>query len=176
MSHALDSQVVINDTTHWGFQTGWIAVGLISLVLIAPLGTALIEPRRRAIERLAQEAPDGPLPESLERRIHDPILLTALQTVATLLLGIVFLMTTKPALTGSLIVIAIALALGLASGALASRTMRTPGQSAFTGRYFIMTLRKLLRPRRSGGGGCGGWGRLHRPRPAAPSHHSCHPR
>ena len=32
--------------TAWGLQTGWIAVGLISLVLIAPLGTALIEPRR----------------------------------------------------------------------------------------------------------------------------------
>ena len=114
--------------TAWGFQTGWIPVGLISLVLIAPLGTALIEPRRRAIERLAREAPDGPLPESLERRIHDPILWTALQTVAVLLLGIVFLMTTKPALTGSLIVMAVALALGLASGLLVSRARRTRGQ------------------------------------------------
>ena len=90
---------------------------------------ALIEPRKRAIDRLAREAPAGPLPQSLEQRTHDPVLLTALLTIATLLLGIVFLMTTKPALTGSLIVIAIALALGLASGALASRTMRTPGQS-----------------------------------------------
>jgi len=115
--------------TAWSLQTSWIAVGLISLIIMAPLGTALIEPRRRAIARLAREAPDGPLPESLEQRIHDPILWTALQTVAVLLLGIVFLMTTKPALTGSLIVIAIALALGLASGALASRTMRTQGRA-----------------------------------------------
>ena len=114
--------------TAWGFQTGWIPVGLISLVLIAPLGTALIEPRRRAIARLAGEAPDGPLPESLERRIYDPILWTALQTVAVLLLGIVFLMTTKPALTGSLIVMAVALVLGLASGLLVSRATRTRGQ------------------------------------------------
>src|SRR5438876_6370794 len=95
--------------TAWGLQTGWIAVALISLILMAPLGTALIEPRRRAIDRLAREAPDGPLPESLERRIHDPVLLTALQTVAAWLLGIVFLMTTKPALMGALIVIAMAL-------------------------------------------------------------------
>ena len=114
--------------TAWGFQTGWIPVGLISLVLIAPLGTALIETRRRAIARLAREAPDGPLPESLEQRIHDPILWTALQTVAVLLLGIVFLMTTKPALTGSLIVMVVALALGLASGLLVSRATRTRGQ------------------------------------------------
>ena len=115
--------------TAWSLLTGWILVALISRVLMVSSGTALIEPRRRAIDRLAREAPDGPLPQSLEQRTHDPVLLTALQTIATLLLGIVFLMTTKPALTGALIVMAIALALGLASGTLASRTMRTRGQT-----------------------------------------------
>src|SRR6266702_6314096 len=115
--------------TAWGLSTSWIAVALISLILIAPLGTAFIEPRRRAIDRLAQEAPDGPLPQSLERSTHDPILLTALQTVTILLLGIVFLMTNKPSLVGSLIVMAVALVLGLASGVLVSRATRTRGQS-----------------------------------------------
>src|SRR5262249_27332529 len=62
--------------TAWSLQTGWIAVALIGLVLIAPLGTAAIEPRRRVIDRLAREAPDGPLPESLAQRTHDPALLT----------------------------------------------------------------------------------------------------
>src|SRR5712691_8686439 len=114
--------------TAWSLQTGWIAVALISLVLMAPLSTALIEPRRRAIDRLAREAPDGPLPPSLERSTHDPVLGTTLQTVAVLLLGIVFLMTTKPSLTGSLIVMTVALALGLASGLLVSRTTRTREQ------------------------------------------------
>jgi Predicted integral membrane protein (DUF2269) len=112
----------------WSLLTGWIAVALISLILIAPLGTAFIEPRRRAIDRLAQEASDGPLPQSLERRTHDPILLTALQTVTILLLGIVFLMTNKPSFIGSLIVMAVALVLGLASGVLVSRATHTPGQ------------------------------------------------
>src|SRR5579863_9873255 len=46
----------------WSLQAGWILVALISLVLMAPLGAALIEPRRRAIARLAQETPAGPLP------------------------------------------------------------------------------------------------------------------
>src|SRR5438093_6625452 len=114
--------------TAWGLLTGWILVGLISLILIAPLGTAFIEPRRRAIDRLAQEAPDGPLPQSLERSTHDPVLLTALQTVTILLLGIVFLMTNKPSLIGSLIVMAVALVLGLASGVLVSRATHPPAQ------------------------------------------------
>ncbi len=107
--------------TAWSLQTGWIAVALISLVLMAPFGTAIIESRRRALSRLANEAPDGPLPEALNQRIHDPVLGTAVQTLATLLFGIVFLMTTKPSLPGSLIVMAVALALGLASSLFFSR-------------------------------------------------------
>jgi hypothetical protein len=39
-----------------------------------------------------------------------------LQTGAAIVLGIVFLMTTKPALVGSITTMAVALALGLASG------------------------------------------------------------
>jgi hypothetical protein len=116
----------------WGLQTGWIVVALTSLVLVAPLGTALIEPRRRAIDRLAHAAPDGPLPDSLQQHTRDPILLTALQTIATLLLGIVFLMTNKPSLTGALLVMAIALVLGMASGLLAARTTSSGEQHGAT--------------------------------------------
>src|SRR5260221_11809738 len=54
--------------TAWGLQTGWIAVGLISLVLMAPLGTPLIGPRRRTIDPLERNAPARPLPESLGQR------------------------------------------------------------------------------------------------------------
>ena len=107
--------------TAWSLLTGWIVVGLISLVLLAPLGTAVLEPRRRVIDRLARKAPDGPLPEELDRYIHDPVLLTAPQTLTALLLGVVFVMTTKPSLVGSIIVMAVALVLGLAWGALVSR-------------------------------------------------------
>src|SRR5258708_23036863 len=116
--------------TAWGLQTGWIAVGLISLVLMAPLGPALIEPRRRTIDRVARDASDGPLREALEQRIHDPVLLTSVLTIAALLFGIVFLMTTKPALIGSLIVMAVALVIGLASGVLVTRATPTREQHA----------------------------------------------
>ncbi len=115
--------------TAWGFQTGWIDVALISLILIAPLGTDFIEPRRRTIDRLAKEAPDAALPRSLEQSTRDPVLLTAVETVTILLRGIVFLMTNKPSLIGSLMVMAIALALGLALGALTSRAAQTREQN-----------------------------------------------
>src|SRR5438270_5094547 len=73
--------------TAWGLQTGWIDVALISLILIAPLGTAFLEPRRRAIDRLAQEAPDGPMPQSPARSTPDPVPLTALAAGPNLRLG-----------------------------------------------------------------------------------------
>ncbi len=116
--------------TAWSLLTGWIIVALISLILVAPLGTVFSEPRRRASERLAREAPDGPLPPSLEQHTHDPVLLTALQTVTILLLGIVFLMTNKPSLIVSIIVMAVALAPGLISGVLVSRLASGSRQSA----------------------------------------------
>jgi uncharacterized membrane protein len=117
--------------TTWDFQTGWIDVALISLVLIAPIAGFTVESRRRVIARLAREAPDGPLPEALERHAHDPTLLTTVWTVTALLLGIVFLMTNKPSLMGALITMAVALVLGLVAGMLVvSRRSRTGGQSA----------------------------------------------
>jgi hypothetical protein len=110
--------------TTWGFQTGWIEVALVSLVLIAPAGGLLIEPRRRVIARLAQDAPDGSVPQVLAQQTHDPVLSTTVWTVTALLLGVVFLMTNKPSLIAALLVMAVALALGLASSALVLRRAR----------------------------------------------------
>ena len=113
--------------TAWSLLTGWILVALISLILMVPTTAALIAPRRSAIvKQLAREAPGGELSEALERHIDDPVLATVCTTVLTLLLGLVFLMTTKPNLVGSLIVMVVALLLGLAAGVLISRMRRVP--------------------------------------------------
>ena len=113
--------------TAWSLLTIWILVALITLLLMVSTSAALIAPRRSAIvKQLAREAPGGELSEALERRIDNPVLATVCTTVVALLLGLVFLMTTKPELVGSLIVIVVALLLGLASGVLVSRMRRAP--------------------------------------------------
>lgn len=103
--------------TVWGLQTGWLVVALASLILLLPpvIG-GIIEPRTRTIIKIAKEAPDGLLPEVLDERIHDPVLGIALQTMGTLLFGLVFLMTTKPQLVEAIIVMVVAVVLGLMSG------------------------------------------------------------
>jgi Predicted integral membrane protein (DUF2269) len=99
----------------WPWTTGWIAVALGSLVLLFPFGPILVSPRLAAIGRAAQAAADGPLPADLLARIHNPLLGIVQQGVAGVLLGIVFLMTVKPGLAGSLLVIACGLVLGVIS-------------------------------------------------------------
>ena len=90
----------------------------------------------RAIVMSTRETPDGSLPSQLSARIHDPLLFTVLLIQALMLLGIVFLMTTKPELAGSIIVMGVALVLGLALGVLVSRSRRTRGleRAAYTDR------------------------------------------
>jgi hypothetical protein len=97
----------------WGLATPWIAVSLVSVVLVGPIGAFLMDPRMRTIMAMAREVPDGPLPAALMLRTQDPILVTAATTLASMLLGIVFLMTTKPELVTSILVMGVALFLGL---------------------------------------------------------------
>lgn len=101
--------------TVWGWQTAWINLSLGTLLAVVVLGSIIGAPRLAARARAAADAPDGPVPAALAARLHDPVLWTLTRTALALELGIVFLMTVKPGLAGSLAVLALALALGLVS-------------------------------------------------------------
>jgi Predicted integral membrane protein (DUF2269) len=102
----------------WGLSTPWIAVSLVSVVLIGLIGAFVLDPRMRTILAATRALPDGPLSDALFRQVHEPILHIPVFTLVTLLLGIVFLMATKPALLLSLLVMGIALILGLSTSLL----------------------------------------------------------
>ncbi|SRR6266496_1061586 len=57
--------------TTWGWRNGWINVALGSFVLLLSMGV-ITGTRRGAIGKLVKEMPDGPVPASVEQRIHDP--------------------------------------------------------------------------------------------------------
>ena len=110
----------------WGLATSWIAVALISLALMAPIGPLVLDARMRAIRTIAGAQTADPLSDRLVAQTRHPIMGTAAQTLATLLLGIVFLMTTKPGLIGAIGAMVAALVLGLVSSLPLWRT--TPDQ------------------------------------------------
>lgn len=91
-------------TTVWGWRMGWIDVALGSLVLLLAMGV-LMGRRRHAITLQVKETPDGPLSDSIVQRIYDPWMALGIYTLVTLVLGLVYLMTAKPAFGGSLLVV-----------------------------------------------------------------------
>ena len=99
--------------TAWSWTAGWPGVALAALVLLAALGAALTGPRMASIGRAAVES--GPVSPALRQRLRDPILWTSIQTRVAIAVGIVFLMTVKPALGGALLAIGVATLLGLAA-------------------------------------------------------------
>jgi hypothetical protein len=92
----------------------WVIVAFWSLVLLSILAVALSFRRIAAIGR-AVTGETGPLSPSLRHLLHHPLLWIAIQTRVAIALGIVFLMTVKPALSGSLLTIGAAIVLGLIS-------------------------------------------------------------
>jgi hypothetical protein len=99
--------------TVWG-SVAWIMVTLGALALMIPWGMVLTRRRMAAIERMVL-VEQGSLCPALDQLLHDPLLLLSLQSRVAMALGIVFLMTVKPELAGSLLTIGLATALGLFS-------------------------------------------------------------
>jgi uncharacterized membrane protein len=96
--------------------------------VIVPTVAIVIAPRRSAlVKQLEHEAAAGEISPALMRRLHDPILFGVVQTVAVLLLGLIFLMTIKPDLLASIITMGVALLLGLALSAFSGRAGQAGG-------------------------------------------------
>jgi hypothetical protein len=92
--------------------SSWVEVATTSFLLLAPVGPLVINPRLHALAKEAARQPDGPLTASLRARIDDRVLTLAMRGSVALLVGIVFLMTTKPTLLVSAGVILVAISIG----------------------------------------------------------------
>jgi len=105
--------------TAWGWRTPWILVSLAGLLLIGVLANSVSGRRLRVVAREANRSTSSEtIPSALRRQIADPVLLTALQTAVMIGVGVVFLMTIKPDLFGSLLTLAGAIVLGVGSALL----------------------------------------------------------
>lgn len=98
--------------TTWGWIP-WILVGFAGWLVIGVLG-AVNGIRLAAIGRAAAAAGDR-LPPDVASRLRDPMLLSSWLVRTAVVLGVVFLMTVKPGITGTLFTMAAAVALGAAA-------------------------------------------------------------
>jgi len=97
----------------WGFGTPWVLASMIVFVLQWMLGPAIGGQHVATVLQAAKAAPLGPVPSGLREQISSPALWLGEVIRIALLVGVVFLMTNKPGLAGTLIALGGALVLGL---------------------------------------------------------------
>jgi uncharacterized membrane protein len=107
----------------WSLSTPWIVVSLAAILIMMILGMGVTARRLMAIRRAvaAVDATAEVISQQLRGQIHDPALWISAQMAASTALGVVFLMTAKPGLNGSLLATAIALTLGAIVGVVSVR-------------------------------------------------------
>jgi hypothetical protein len=88
--------------TRWGGQ-GWIVVGLITLLLILPLGALNGLPLRKLGQAVAQGS--GQLAPEITRQLRHPRLVLSVQVRVGMVLGVVWLMVEKPDVPASIVVV-----------------------------------------------------------------------
>jgi hypothetical protein len=108
----------------WSILTTWIDVSVAAMVIMMILGMGVVGRRLKAIHHAATEASSDAIPAALQARMDDPPLWIAMQMAVAVALGIVFLMTTKPSLTISIVSVLVSLALGALIGLLMVRPRR----------------------------------------------------
>ncbi len=95
-----------------GMNQGWLIASVVGIVVALVIGFALILPRLRAIRRALPEGNAALTPEAL-LQLQSAALPTLIRVRALLAVGIVYLMTAKPPLGVSLVVLAIAVVAGV---------------------------------------------------------------
>lgn len=106
----------------WSLSAPWIMVSLAAMVIMMALGMGVTARRLKGIQRAAAaEASADAITPDLYRQVHHPALWISTQMAASTALGIVFMMTNKPGLGGSLLTLAVALALGALVGTASAR-------------------------------------------------------
>ena len=112
----------------WGWKVPWIDVSFFAFIAMGLLGR-LNTSRHQQLDRAMGGVLSGSVPTELLPQLHDPVLWTSNLLLTTIGLGVVFLMTVKPDLLGSLIALAVAILVGLFASSVL-RGVRQSGRHA----------------------------------------------
>ena len=104
----------------WG-RAYWIEVAFSAVILQAAIAGIITGPRIRAMRTAITAEPADTLSSAMQTQLRHPLLRVSLLSRMGIALGIIFLMTIKPALTLSLIAIAAGLLIGGLSSLLMMR-------------------------------------------------------
>lgn len=109
------------------WRDAWLLTSLVLFLAVGAVAGRVVDPSVADLVAAADEAPDGPVGPSLAAALHAPRIAVATTLMSAADVALVFLMTNKPGLAGSLTVVTVCLALG---GAVAARSVRARGPAA----------------------------------------------
>lgn len=104
-----------------GFSNPFITLGVVGLLLLAPVGPMLGGARLRRVAATAREAGDGTLDDRLRAQASDPVLWGAVHSLVGVGIGLTALMVYKPGWIGGAVLLLATFAAGWAAGHLLAR-------------------------------------------------------
>jgi hypothetical protein len=108
-------------TFPWTWSTRWIDVGIVALIVLGAQGFGIAERTGKKLEAALRANGPGPLgPEARRMALHPGLWVVEFSNVG-IVLGVVWNMTEKPDLGGSLAAVLVGYAVGAALALLASR-------------------------------------------------------
>lgn len=109
-------------TFPWSMSTGWVEVGIAVLVLLFLQGAGIAERTGHKLAAALQANGPGPLgPEARRMALHPGLWVVELSNVG-MVLGVVWNMTQKPGLGGSIVAVVIGYVVGAALALLVTRS------------------------------------------------------
>lgn len=117
----------------WG--DGWLLTSLITLIVVEGVAGAKLAPKARAAVKAVEDAPDGPVPDSLRRTAALEPWIWYPSHVATFgFAAVVFLMAAKPSGAWSVVIVIVGALIGVAVARLQLRALSAPIALAGTSR------------------------------------------
>jgi Predicted integral membrane protein (DUF2269) len=102
--------------SRWSFDTPFVTVGLVGLVTIAAQGFSIQARTWKAVDKAAEEAPDGPVPAELRTLMLDPLSWASTGAACLAAVGAVAIMTLKPGWIACISIVAVLWVVGFVGG------------------------------------------------------------
>lgn len=101
----------------WGFGLAFVQVGIAGLASMLVVGLAVLRPRMGTLGKAFGQAGSGPVTDDLKAKVRDPAIWIGSHYQPIMAATVMFLMTIKPGMMGSLIAIGVAIVLSVGSAA-----------------------------------------------------------
>jgi hypothetical protein len=98
---------------HWG--DGWLLTSVITLIVVEGIAGAKLAPKAKAAVKAVEEAPDGPVPDSVRQTALEPWIWYPSHVATFGFAAVVFLMSARPSGAWAVVIVIVGALIGIAA-------------------------------------------------------------